>query len=208
MADGDGFIGGIGEELKKFGKSATSQMAGDVAGKQQSAGISAVGQLGKLGSSVVGQVTGGSASPAAGSGDSLDAAGQLGGFGKSLVGQVTGSDSGDAALVTAGSGGFWDQLKSFGVSALGQVSGKQLEQMKKIDKAQSLAGEAEVKAKIQRLYEEHAQRKKQEERSVVQEEKQKEVQQTELKKQEKRQQMDVQVAQTKANAEIKNMGAE
>lgn len=211
MAGGDGFFGNFGEELKKFGKSAASQVTGDDKSKSQpAADTSAVGQLGKLGSSIVGQVTGDSVGPAVGSGDSLDAAGQLGGFGKSIVGQVTGSDTSvteNVPVRTAG-GNFWDQIKAFGFSALRQVSGKDLEQMREKDRAQSMAGEAEVKARIQRIYQEHVQRRGQEEHYEEQQEKQIKEQQKELKKQEKKEQMDVTVAQTKASAEKKNMGAE
>lgn len=207
MSDDDSVLDGIGEELKKFGKSATSQVTGDDSGKQQSSDTSAASQLGKLGSSIVGQVTGDSTG-SAGAGDSLDAAGQLGGFGKSVVGQIAGGDTSEHPHAPSGSVGLWDQIKAFGLSALGQVSGADLEQMRQKDNAQSIAGETEVKAKIQRIYEEHAQREKQEEHYVKQEEKQVEEQQKELAKEEKKQQLDVQIAQTKANAEIKNLGAE
>lgn len=174
----DNTSGGIGEELKSVGQSVISQITGSTGSK--------------------------------GGGDSADASEQLGGFGKSILGQVTGSGTSGESVhgKSAVSGGFWDQMKAFGSSVLGQISGKDLQEMKKKDEQFRQAGEAEIRAKIEQMYGEHAQKKKQEEHVVEQQEKHVEKKQNEFEKQEKKRLMDVEIAQTKAKAEIKNLGAE
>lgn len=208
MADSDsGGIGGdFSVEIKKTGQAITSQVTGATAQKSDSVGASK--QVGGFGKSVLSQITGGG-SASTGQSQSQDAMEQLGGFGSSILGQVTGSaPAADAPGGKSEPRGFWDELKAFGASALGQVSGQDLQEMKRKDQEFSRASEAEVKARIKRIYAEHAQKGKQEGQYVQEQKKQVEEQKKEYKKQEKKQTMDVQMAQTRANAEVKNLGAE
>lgn len=207
VAMGDGILGAIGEEFKKLGKSATSQVTGSDDSKTASADPST--QLGGLGKSLIGQITGNPRG--AGQSQTQDIQGQLGGFGSSILGQVTGADDSGEAGAHNPSGkprGIFDEIKAFGLSALGQVSGKELAEMKQKDDAFSEASEAEVKARIKAIYDQHAARRAQEAKHIDQQKKQVQEQKQEFVKEKKEQQMDVAIAQTKANAEIKNMGAE
>lgn len=206
MSD-DSVLGSVFGELKKFGGSVTSQITGDDSGDSQTSPSngSVIDELGKLGKSITGQVTG--TDPAdAGPADSADAGSQVAGFGKSIMGQITGGDTtGQAAQET---GNAVDELKAFGLSAIGQVSGRDMQEMKKKDEKFSEAGIAEVRAKVSSIYDEYAQKRKAEKESVEKQEEQVEEQQKEYIAEQKKEQMDVAVAQNKANAENKNMGAE
>ncbi|MDO8486878.1 MAG: hypothetical protein Q7S45_01090 [Candidatus Curtissbacteria bacterium] len=109
------------------------------------------------------------------------------------------------------------EIKEIGKSVVGQVTGSQNKQaptdddivsMGKKDKEFSEQGQEEVKARIAAIYAQHSQKRKRKEMAEEQQVKQAEAQKSELTREQKRQSMDVTVAQTKANAEIKNMGAE
>lgn len=209
MSDGDGVGGDLSDELKKTGQSLVSQVTGSDPNSQGGATLDPSDQIGGFGKSILGQVTG--SSPGGGQSQVQDVSDQIGGFGKSILGQVTGGDTAGEVVSTARTpqgDGFWGEMKAFGASILGQVSGKDLAEMKKKDDEFSEVSQAEVKAKIARIYQEHAQKRKQEGQHVEQQQKQTEDQRTEIKKEQKKEQMDVSVAQTRANAEIKNMGAE
>jgi len=209
MSDGDDISGSIGEGFKKTGKSLISQITGSDPNSQQSTTLDPADQIGGFGKSFLGQITG--SAPSSGQPQTQDAAGQLGGFGKSILGQVTGGDTSgepDGPKPVVDDEGFLGGLKAFGASILGQVTGEDLERMKKKDDDFSQASQAQVRAKIQRIYQEHAQKRKQEGQYVQQQQKQTEEQKKDFVKEKKKQQMDVTVAQTRANAEIKNMGAE
>lgn len=210
MSDGDGIAGDVGGELKKAGKSLISQVTGADPNAQQSASLDTSGQLGGFGKSILGQVTG-SASDVAGQPQTQDVSGQLGGFGKSILGQVTGGDTSgepDVSNQATDDEGFLGGIKAFGASILGQVTGEDLEKMKKKDDDFSKASQAQVRAKIQSIYAQHAQKRKQETHYVEEQKKQTEEQKKDFVKEKKKEQMDVSVAQTRANAENKNMGAE
>ncbi|GEM_PF-5589547 len=109
------------------------------------------------------------------------------------------------------------EIKKIGQSAAGQVTGSQNPQaptdddiasMGKKDKEFSEQGQEEIKARIQATYSQHAAKRRQEEEMKKRQEVHVEAQKKEFKEEEKKQSMDVTIAQTKANAEIKNMGAE
>lgn len=136
-------------------------------------------------------------------------------IGKSAVGQVTGSSddsktgNGDSANSSQSAdisvGG---EAASFGKGIVAQVTGRDLDEMKTADDKFSEQGQEEIKARIAAIYSQHAQKRRREEEMKKRQEVQVETQKKEFKEQEKKQSMDVTVAQTKANAEIKNMGAE
>lgn len=204
---GDGIFGAFGEGIKSIGKAATSQITGSSDASAKST-VDASSQLGGLGKSFMGQIAGGSSS---GQSQSLPVDEQLKGLGSSLFGQITGSasggDEGKTKSQTAHHG-FWDEIKAVGLSALGQVSGKDLEEMKQKDKEFSEVSAAQVEAKIKAIYDQYAAKRQQEAAMEKQQQKQMEQQKQEITKERKKETMDVEVAQTKANAEIKNMGAE
>ncbi len=109
------------------------------------------------------------------------------------------------------------EIKKIGKLAVGQVAGGQSQQaptdddiasMGKKDKEFSEQGQEEIKARIAAMYAQHSQKRKRKEMAEEQQVKQVEAQKSELTREQKKQSMDVTVAQTKANAENKNMGAE
>ncbi|MBI2598897.1 hypothetical protein HYW40_01645 [Candidatus Curtissbacteria bacterium] len=115
--------------------------------------------------------------------------------------------------------GVGSELKKIGQTAAGQVTGgddqkKQsptsddLTAMKQKDDKFSEQSAEEIKAKISAIYAEHARRRQQEGQVEKQQEQKAEEQNKELARGQKKQSADVVVAQTKANAEIKNYGAE
>lgn len=183
MGDGDGIFGVIGEELKKFGKSATAQVTGsdDATDSKQVNPLSALTQIGN---SAASQISGGE------------------------VGTVESGSGSSKSTQDLGDHSVLGELKKMGLGAVSQVFGADLTSMQAQDEKFSQQSQEEVRAKIAAIYQEHAQSQK---RKLMVEEQQKEQveqQKAEIKHEQKKQQMDVQVAQTKASAENKNMGAE
>lgn len=108
-------------------------------------------------------------------------------------------------------------VKKIGKAVTAQITGQQNPQaptsddiaaMAKTDDDASKREREEIKARMRAIYGQHAQRRKQEESMVKHQEKRVEGQKKEFVKGQKKQSADVVMAQTKANAEIKNMGAE
>lgn len=108
-------------------------------------------------------------------------------------------------------------VKKIGQTVASQITGQQKSQaptaddisaMAKTDDDASAREREQIKARMRAIYGQHAQRRKQEKAVEKHQEKQVEGQKKELQQVKKKQSMDVQVATTKANAEIKNMGAE
>ena len=137
--------------------------------------------------------------------------GELAKIGKSAVGQVTGQDdsSGQAPTDKPQEDFSPDsQAAKVGQGIVSQITGKKLQEMENVDHKFSEQGQEEVKARINATYAHYAQKRKREERGQEQQEKQVEEQSKELQQAQKKQSMDVVAATTRANAEIKNMGAE
>lgn len=137
-------------------------------------------------SGVVGEALGVVGDIAKGVGDELK------NLGKSVVGQVT-SQSDDKGV---GEDSFSDKLP------------KDLEDKKAVDDEQSQNEYEEVRAKVDAIYSEYAKKKEQEKTLEKKQEEKAEEQKAELVKEQKKQSMDVSIAQAKASAENKNMGAE
>lgn len=175
--------GAVGDELKKFGQSATSQVSGGSNSGQTSRDTSAVDQLAGFGKSITAQITGSSAS------------------GDNLQSQKSGKKADLSVL---------GELSNFAKSAASQVSeGKVLEEMKASDAEFSEREAGVVRAKIARVYEEHNAKRKQEERVKKQQEVQVEAQKKQVEQFKKTEQNDeVNPAVAKSRAEIKNYGAE
>ena len=141
-----------------------------------------------------------------------DVAGEIKKIGQAAGAQVTG-DSGDdnpknddSPVVSDVSIGA--EAESFGKGIISQITGKKLAQMQDADREFSAQGQEEIKARINAMYSQYAQKVKREKMIGEQQEKQVEAQNKEFEHREKEQSADVAVAQTKANAEIKNLGAE
>lgn len=206
--------GAVGDELKRFGQSATSQVTGGAGGQSAPTGdFSPLEEIKKFGKSVTAQVSGGAGS--AQTNQDASAVDQLTGFGKSLTSQITGADTSGGDLQGKKSGkkanfSVLGELSNFAKAATSQVSeGKVLEEMKASD-AEFSEREADVlKAKINRIYEEHAAKRKHEEEVKKQQEVQVEVQKKQAEQFKKIEQNDeVNAAIAKSRAENKNYGAE
>lgn len=176
--------GAVGDELKKFGQSASSQVSGSAPSVQTNRDTSAVDQLTGFGTSLTSQITGSSDT----SGDNL-----------------RGKKSGKKADLSV-----IGELSNFAKSAASQVSeGKVLEEMKASDAEFSEREAGVVRAKIARVYEEHAAKRKQEEEVKKQQEVQVEAQKKQTEQLKKTEQNDeVNPAVAKSRAENKNYGAE
>lgn len=200
MFDGDGgggigdifsdIAGAAGDELKKFGQSANSQVTGSKGGQQT-----------------------------ASSSDDTSVLSQLKKFGQAATSQVTGLQLTDANSTPAKSKhsdyeySLLGELKKLGQSATSQATGHEpppskgdVKAMAKSDDAFSKKESAVVAAKIKQIYAEYAAKKaqegKQEEMVEKQQEEAKEEQKKEIKKEE------TNAAIQKTRAEIKNYGAE
>lgn len=198
MADDDGggigdifsdVVGAAGDELKKFGSSATSQVTGSKGGQ------------------------------ASNSSDDTSVLTQFKKFGQSATSQVTGSQPSDANASPTNSKhadydySLFGELKKLGQSATSQVSGHEMpisegdmKAMAKSDEAFSKKESAAVAARIKQIYAQYAAKKSQEEKQEEMIEKQKEEVKVEQKKEVKK--VETNAAIQKTRAEIKNYGAE
>ncbi len=140
--------------------------------------------------------------------------GEIKKIGKSAVSQVTGvgddnkpgkGDSAKSQPADISAGG---ELTSFGKGIVAQITGRDIDKMKAADDKFSEQGQEEIKARINAIYSQHAAKRRREEEMKKRQEVHVEAQEKEFQAAEKKQSADVVVAQTKANAEIKNMGAE
>lgn len=171
-----------------------AETIGDVAG-------AAAGELKKFGQSAGAQVSG----HAVGSVGTGPSKADISGLSKAAGGAVT-----DQSAI--------DEVKDFGKSFLGQITGHidqlgsaDVAKMAKADNKFSQVESAKIKSKINQIYQEYAAKRgrEQQQQQLVQqkaEQEKKEAVQFEEKK--KQGEMDVAVAQAKAKAEIKNYGAE
>jgi len=144
---------------------------------------------------------------------------ELSKLGKSVTSQITGSSSDlgqskKSTPLSKADFSLFGELKKFGQSAQGQVSGhlptdSEIAQMVKKDDEFSEQEGAAVRAKIARIYQEHEARRKKEKQLAEQQQAQ--IEQTKKEKQEviqvKRSQ-EVNPMVERAKAEIKNYGAE
>lgn len=186
-------VGAAGDELKKLGQSASSQITGsddaNTKSTKSSGDQSVVGELKKFGQAVTSQVTGSEPSPNSSSAG-LSGAKISSGDDHSILGE----------------------FKKFGQAASAQISGHQaqqaaaLAQMTKKDKEFSKKEYDVISAKIKRIYEEYAAKRQKEEKQGEMVEAQQEKQQKQIKEIKKKEMPRADIQKTRA--EIKNYGAE
>ncbi|MDZ4209567.1 MAG: hypothetical protein U1C56_00140, partial [Candidatus Curtissbacteria bacterium] len=172
-------VGAAGDELKKFGSSASSQVTGSKGGQ------------------------------ASNSSDDTSVLTQFKKFGQSVTSQVTGSQpSDDNSSGTKGKHSDYDyslfgELKKFGQSATSQVSGHEppisegdVRAMAKSDDAFSKKESAAVAAKIKQIYAQYAAKSAHEEKQEEMVEKQKEEMKVEQKKEIKKEETNAAIQKT------------
>ena len=173
--------------------------------------------------SLVSEVISGAASVAGDVGTAV--VGELKKMGKTATGQITGKSTQSAPSSAffqskapkGGSETLLSQIGQFGQMASGQISGRMADltnadiaKMAKGDDQFSETAQAEVRAKIKKIYEEYAVKRAREEeqRQLLEQQQDQEKKKLDVSKAARKQQGQVNSAIAKTRAEIKNYGAE